>query len=106
MMPFHYYVIGAMKQDYAEWITRRIGRQVSVDELKAMDQIYGVFVMDQDKRRAWDAFATLMGHDAGRGLLGLKMEIARIDGMPDQAAALQGFIRQYDASYHPDASQG
>ena len=96
-MPFHYYVIGFAQNDYAEWITTRIGKPVSADDLKLVDELYNVFVMDPDKRRAMNAFETLANSDAGKGKLLLQIEIAEIDGMGEQASLLRNFIHQYNA---------
>lgn len=97
VMPFHYYVIGSTQQDQAKWISSQIGTLVRTDELKAADNLFNVFVMDQDRQRALAAFNALMNSDIGRGKLLLQIKIAEINGMQSQADALRNFINQYEA---------
>lgn len=97
IMPFHYYVIGFTKNDYAEWISNRTVKPVSADDMKVLDELYNIFVMDPDKGQAMRAFETLANSDVGRGKLLLQVEIAEIDGMPEQAALLRNFIHQYES---------
>ncbi|HCE66583.1 MAG: hypothetical protein A2X82_05840 [Geobacteraceae bacterium GWC2_55_20] len=94
-MPFHYYVIGFSKSDYAEWISERIGKPVSIDDLKLADELYNIFVTDPNRQRALRAFEALADSDAGWGKLLLQIEIAETDGMPEQAAVLRDFIHHY-----------
>lgn len=95
-MPFHYFVIGFTKSDYAEWISNRIGKPVSADDIKLVDELYNVFVTNPDKQQALRAFETLSDSEVGRGKLLLQIEIAETDGMPEQAAVLRNFIHQYE----------
>jgi hypothetical protein len=95
-MPFHYYVIGSTQQDQVKWITSQTGISVSIDDLKAADKLFNIFVMDQDRQRALAAFNALITSDAGRGKLLLQIRIAEINGMQKQADALRGFIEQYE----------
>jgi hypothetical protein len=96
VMPFHYYVIGSTQQDQVKWITSQTGISVSIDDLKAADKLFNIFVMDQDRQRALAAFNALITSDAGRGKLLLQIRIAEINGMQKQADALRGFIEQYE----------
>ena len=94
-MPFHYYVIGFTKNDYAEWTSNRIGRPVNTDDIKLVDELYNTFVMATDRQQALQAFLTLTSSEIGMGKLLLQIKIAETDGMPEQATALLGLIQQH-----------
>ena len=49
-----------------------------------------------EKQTALDAMETLLSFDAGRGILELQIEIAKINGVPEMGEALRNFVEEYE----------
>lgn len=95
IMQLHIYVIGTTMQDKATWISARQNKYVGIDQVRLADSLFKMFVEAQNKQTALDAIETLLSFDAGRGMLEMQIEISRINGVPEQGAALNCFIDEY-----------
>jgi hypothetical protein len=96
VVPVHFYVIGAALQDSVGWISNLVGEPVGAEEVALAQNLFNIFVSDRDRQRALDALETLLGFDAGRGMLEMQIEISRINGVPEQGEALRVFIAEYE----------
>lgn len=96
IFPLHLYVIGAAIEDISSWIASRIEKPVSFDAIRMANDLYKMFLEATDKQAALDALETLLSFDAGRGMLEMQIEIARINGVPEQGEALRNFINEYE----------
>lgn len=98
IMPLHFYVIGnpMSDADVMSWISNRLNRPVSVENIRLARALYGMFLDAQERQRTLDALETLLSFDAGRGMLEMQIEIAYINGVPEQGEALRDFIAEYE----------
>ncbi len=96
IFPLHLYAIGAAVEDIVSWITTQLEKPVAADQVRMAMSLYRMFLEAEEKRRALDALETLLSFDAGRGMLEMQMEIARINGVPEQGEALRRFIEEYE----------
>jgi hypothetical protein len=95
IMALHTYIIGEQVEEFVGWISARIGKPISVREFITADVLYKMFTTEKDKKKALDAFETLINLEAGQGLLALEIEIAEINGVPELAEGLRRFIADY-----------
>ncbi|MDA8428602.1 MAG: hypothetical protein M0T70_05040 [Geobacteraceae bacterium] len=100
IMPLHFYVIGSSVPDIVSWISGRLGRPVTPEEVRMAQEFYTMFVEAKDRQRMLDALETLLSFDAGRGWLQMQIEIAGINGVPEHGEALQAFIENYRQRWH------
>jgi len=96
IMPLHLYVIGSGLQDIAGWISDRLDRPVSLDDIRMASDLFKMFLQATENQTALNALETLLSFDAGRGMLEMHIEIARINGVPEQGEALRNFINEYE----------
>jgi hypothetical protein len=96
VMQLHPYIIGDLIEDFVEWISCRIGKKITAKDFTMADVLYNMFMTEKDKKKALDAFETLISLEAGRGLLMMEIEIAEINGVPELAADLRRFIADYE----------
>lgn len=96
IMQLHPYIIGDNVEDFIAWISNKIGKTVSMNDFVMADVLYNMFMTEQDKQKALDAFETLIGFEVGRGLLQMEIEIAEINGVPELADDLRQFISDYE----------
>lgn len=100
-MPLHVYFIGNSVEDFiVGWISMHCGWQITAKDFITAGLIYNMFMTETDKRKALNAFETLMSLKAGRGLLQLEIEIAEINGVSDLANDLRKFIADYETRPH------
>ncbi len=95
-MPLHFYSIGAGLHDKIIWISKQQKTSVSIDQVQLADALFKMFAEAAEKQRALDALETLLSFDAGRGMLEMQIEIAKINGVPEQGEALRNFINEYE----------
>lgn len=100
VMPLHVYFIGNSVEDFVGWISMHCGWQITAKDFITADMLYNMFMTETDKRKALNAFETLMSLKAGRGLLQLEIEIAEINGVSDLANDLRKFIADYETRPH------
>jgi len=100
IMPLHFYVIGASEADIVAWMSNRLDRPVSPEDVHMAKDFYGMFVGAKDQRRMFDALETLLSFDAGRGWLQMQIEIAGINGVPEYGESLRRFIEDYKKRWH------
>jgi len=96
IFPLHLYVIGAAIEDVSTWISNRLNKPISFENVRLANAVYTMFLEATDKQKALDALETLLSFDAGRGMLAMQIEISRINGVPEQGEALQNFISEYE----------
>jgi hypothetical protein len=96
VMPLHLYVVGSGLQDIVEWISGRLNRPVSSDDICMANDLFKMFLEATENQTALNALETLLSFDAGHGILEMHIEIARINGVPEQGEALRNFINEYE----------
>lgn len=96
IFPLHLYAIGAAVEDIADWIAKYLSCPVGFDDVRLATALYAMFLESREKQKVLDALETLLSFDAGRGMLAMQVEIARINGVPDQGEALRRFIVEYE----------
>jgi len=58
--------------------------------------LFKMFLQATENQTALNALETLLSFDAGLGMLEMHIEIARINGVPEQGEALRNFINEYE----------
>lgn len=96
IFPLHLYVIGAAIEDICSWVTEHLGRPVAFGSVQVAKDLYKMFREATDKQTALDALETLLSFDAGRGILEMQIEIAKINGIPEHGEMLRNFICEYE----------
>ncbi len=96
IMTLHFYVIGSSLSDVVAWTSSHLNRPVSQEDVSLAQTLYNMFLESQEKQQALDALETLLNFDAGRGMLEMQIEIANINGVPEQGEALRNFIAEYE----------
>jgi len=100
LFPLHFYTIGGSVEDISVWMSNHLDRHISSEDVCLAQGFYSMFVEAKDQRRMLDALETLLSFDAGRGWLQMQIEIAGINGVPENGEALRRFIEDYKKRWH------
>ncbi|MEI6212824.1 MAG: hypothetical protein WCP10_01865 [Desulfuromonadales bacterium] len=96
IIPLHFYAIGAGLHDKVVWISDNRHMPVTAYEVQVAESYFKMFAEVSDKKAALDALETLLSFEAGRGLLEMQIEIARINGVLEQGKMLHNLIKEYE----------
>ena len=96
IFPLHWYAIGTSIEDITSWISEHLGKPVPFNDIRMAHALYKMFMEAPEKQTALDAMETLLSFDAGRGILELQIEIAKINGVPEMGEALRNFVEEYE----------
>lgn len=92
LMPFHYYVIGNSIQDYAAWVAKAVGREVTKSEIVVLNNLCEQLVAAWGTPLAKVPLDLLLASDAGIARLKLEAIRAETDGQPILARELHAVI--------------
>jgi hypothetical protein len=96
IFPLHHFAIDGSLEGISLWIFDRIGKHVSLQDIRMAHILYNTFIDTTEKQTALNALETLLSFDAGRGMLEMQIEISKINGVPEMGETFRNFIDEYE----------